>query len=325
MRSIFFTSMFHLLVPFLGAQNLVPNPSFEEYVNCPNDFGESFELTHWFRALATPDYFNACAGVDDTCGVPKNFVGFQQAATGSGYLGMVTYSNDPPDGFRELMGVKIDEALIEGRTYYISFKVSWTSSVPSPDGWMRYAANKLGIRMRMDSLVGVDSWYPIENVAQFASSDIISDSLDWTLLSGSFIASETASWLYLGNFFDHSSVAVAVVDPNCPDEQGYYYIDDVCLSPSPEGCPTSTSLQDARGATMIRAIIAGGSIVLSGLSSQITYWYEVFGVYGNLLSQGAIYGDGVIPIHTTEQIVVLRLWDGSGEWRYKLPVLSIDP
>jgi len=80
----------------LFAQNLVPNPSFEEYVNCPNDYGESFELRNWFIAISNPDYFHACDGYNDTCGVPINVWGFQQPASGDGYIGMITYSNAPP-------------------------------------------------------------------------------------------------------------------------------------------------------------------------------------------------------------------------------------
>jgi len=168
--------MFHLIAPFLGAQNLVPNPSFEEYFNCPNDYGESFELRDWFMAYATPDYYNVCyTGSPDTCGVPMNVSGFQYPASGDGYLGMITYSNDPPDGFRELIGVKLAAPIVPGTTYYASFKVSCTNGYPNLDNWTRYAANMLGIRIREDSLVGV-SWYPIDNIAQFVSDSIVTDS-----------------------------------------------------------------------------------------------------------------------------------------------------
>ncbi|MFZ1694949.1 MAG: hypothetical protein WAT74_17260 [Flavobacteriales bacterium] len=309
------------------AQNLVPNPSFEEYFNCPNDYGESFELRNWFMAITNPDYYNACYTVSpDTCGVPLNFAGFQYPATGNGYIGMITYSNDPPYGFRELIGVKLSTPIVPGSTYYTSFKVSCTNGYPNPDHWTRYAANKLGISIRTDSLLD-PFWFPPDNVAQFASDSIVTDTSGWTLLSGSFVSQISAQWLYLGNFFDHASVSVAVIDPDCPDESGYYYFDDVCLSLDPGECPMATSTGNLSGPVRPRVWVAPGSaqINLFGLPPGRISKYELYDALGRTLAQGQITSDGSIALARTDQLVVLRLWDGSGEWHYKLPVLNQNP
>lgn len=308
------------------AQNLVPNPSFEEYFNCPSDYGEAFELKNWFIAISNPDYYHACDGYNDTCGVPMNSSGFQYAATGNGYIGMITYNNDPPYGFRELIGVKLITPLTPGVMYYCSFKASLANSYPNLDYWTRYATDKLGIRIREDSLLG-PLWFPPDNIAQFASDSIVTDSSGWTLLSGSFVAQTSGQWLYLGNFFDHASVSTIVADPNCPDEYGYYYFDDVCLSLNPGECPlaTSTSISSQFERPQAWVIPGSAQINLAGLFPGRSAFYELYDVQGRILAMGHLTSDGTIALTSSDQLVILRLWDGSDEWRFKLPVLQLTP
>ena len=310
----------------LHGQNLVPNPSFEEYVNCPNEYGESDELTNWFTAIVNPDYFNVCDGPNDTCGVPSNFSGFQYPATGNGYIGMITYSNDPPYGFRELIGVRLTTPTVAGTNYYVSFKVSCTNGFPDLNNWTRYAANKLGIRIRQDSIVGA-GWFPPDNVAQFASDSIVTDSAGWTLLSGSFVAQENAEWFYMGNFFDNASVSTIVVDPLCPDEYSYYFFDDVCLSMNPGECPMATATGETLDNIIPRAWVTPSAalIAISALSPGRLYQYQLVNTLGKLIAEGVVSAGDGIPLPTTDHLVVLRLWDGSEEWRFKLPVLKPNP
>jgi hypothetical protein len=304
-------------------QNIIPNPSFEEYTTCPNDYGESFELDRWFVAVTSPDLYNTCDG-NDTCGVPRNFSGYQTAADGDGYIGMWCYSNDPPDGLRELIGVRLEQELVPGTTYYASFKVSWTSGYPNLDQYVRYASNKLGIRLRMDSLAGFD-WFPMENIAQIYSDGIVTDSTDWTIISGQFVADAPYSYLYLGNFFDQAQVQVVVVDPNSPDEYSYYYFDDVCLSSDPGQCPMSTGLDNGSVRYDLIAFVDLNTqaIVVGGMRSNASYSVEIFDTMGRLLYQRAVdRGHSewrfAIPSTVTTPFVVLRLRDEREEHRFKL-------
>lgn len=181
----------------------------------------------------------------------------------------------------------------------------------------------LGIRLRQDSVTG-NSWFPIENIAQFTSDIIVTDSSQWTMLSGSFVAQDNAQWLYLGNFFDHANVSTAVIDEYCPDEFAYYYFDDVCLSREPGACAMVTATPDDLGRTAPRAWVAPGSgmIAVTSLPIGRYYQYEAFDSVGRLIIRGRLSTEGTIPIQHTEQLVILRLWDGNVEWRFKLPVLS---
>lgn len=45
------------------SQNLVPNPSFETYTLCPNNFGQIANAIGWdyIQAAQSSDYYNSCA------------------------------------------------------------------------------------------------------------------------------------------------------------------------------------------------------------------------------------------------------------------------
>src|ERR1700722_4176269 len=84
-----FSFLFGIVLLFcatrLRAQNLVPNPSFEDTVSCPTSVDEVYRAVAWSSFGETPDYFNSC-GIDEV-GVPKNELGYRSAATGHAYCG----------------------------------------------------------------------------------------------------------------------------------------------------------------------------------------------------------------------------------------------
>lgn len=90
------------------AQNLVPNPSFEDTVHCPIGQGLIDEAQGWYHAGYSVDYFNPCANASGASnGVPNNWVGSQLAYDGNSYVGMVTYVVFFQQGVREHMGVQL--------------------------------------------------------------------------------------------------------------------------------------------------------------------------------------------------------------------------
>ena len=63
------------------AQNLVPNPSFEDMVQCPPGWTQIEFATGWINPNGySPDYFNSCVPDTGCCNifsVPNNSYGFQ--------------------------------------------------------------------------------------------------------------------------------------------------------------------------------------------------------------------------------------------------------
>ena len=110
------------LFTILHAQNLVPNPSFEEYTTCPDNY---YMLpTDWYSCSGTPDYFNSCDSTGDYS-VPNNGDGNQIAFNGVGYVGLYTvYYSFMNGDYKEYIGCLLKTPLIIGAKYYISFYVS---------------------------------------------------------------------------------------------------------------------------------------------------------------------------------------------------------
>ena len=229
-----------LLVASLSSpsQNLIPNPSFELRDTCPYTFGfqEGDQPLYWRTWLNSPDYFNACAGdlggLDTLLDVPQNGLTFQYAFDGDAYVGM--YCFYPTDYYREYIGVQMNTPLVVGQTYHVSFRANLAAN-----GSYFYnsgACNNLGALFTMASnawtgITGPD--FPFRNHAQVYSQSVITDTLEWTLVSGSFVADSAYQYLVIGNFFDHvhtdslATPGMAIV--------AYYLIDAVCVS-AHEGC-----------------------------------------------------------------------------------------
>lgn len=198
--------------------NLVMNPSFESYTACPsNTGGDVYKAVGWDTCKNTPDYFNTCSTYTEFA-CPNNLFGYQQPAHGNAYVGCLTY-NSAFANEREIIIGQLTSSLVLGQKYYISFKASkidW-------HGISGYSSNKLGVRFTKVKQTNV----PINNVSHFYSNQLITDTMNWTTIVGSFFADSAYSYIMLGNFFDDSNTSVLM---DGATSISYYYIDKVCVS-----------------------------------------------------------------------------------------------
>lgn len=308
------------------AQNLVPNPSFEIITQCPDDYGQASYAEGWFQCMASADLYNVCS---DTAGVPGNLFGYQMPASGDGYVGMTTFTNcDCPSGTHEIIGIKLPQQLQVGTTYWASVKVSRTAGYVEYQTRSRYATNGLGILCKMDSLSGFWLWDPLPNRAHVFSEAIITDTLSWVVVSGSFVCDSSYQWLYVGNFLSDDSTAALLVNPESDDEFSHYYVDDVCLSLNSGDCPLALTVNDPPAGTFPRAfyLLDASAIRVEGLSIGDLYEAEVYDVAGRSITNNKwVSADGSLSIQMPidllkNGIVILRVWSGRGEWRFKLPI-----
>jgi len=206
--------------------NLVPNPSFEDYIQCPVMESQFGVVSIWTRFRNSAEYFNAC-DVSGNVGVPSNMAGYQQAASGQAYAGINTFSNSGVNpSFRDYIGVQLISPLVIGTKYYVSFKVSPTLIGFPPFVSDKYVSNKLGVLFTNTA----SSNYPIPNFAHVYSDSIISDTTAWATINGSFIADTTYQYIVIGNFFHDSLTAYININPSGMWHLAYYYVDDVCVS-----------------------------------------------------------------------------------------------
>jgi len=89
------------------AQNLVPNPGFEEYFQCPGSYNpqgsdRNFAPGWVSPTLGTPDLFNRCSF--GNAGVPHNWAGVAHAHKGYGYSGIYVWINN--NNYREYLSAE---------------------------------------------------------------------------------------------------------------------------------------------------------------------------------------------------------------------------
>lgn len=213
------------------AQNLVPNPSFEDTVACPGTAeGYINYAIGWNSYGVSPDYFNNCNFA--YWGVPSNVFGYQNASTGNAYAGIIAYDKGVPHTDKEFIGRQLSQSLIIGQKYFVSFKVNLPKKDTSTTNQIDcavFACNKLGI---LFTNTVYDEFNPPSdnNFAHIWSDSIITDTLNWVKISGSFVADSAYNNIALGIFFDNNNVdTLRLFKPSC-DVFAYYFIDDVCVS-----------------------------------------------------------------------------------------------
>ncbi|MEN9442527.1 MAG: hypothetical protein RLZ33_2604 [Bacteroidota bacterium] len=216
-----------ILFIFIGSiafgQNLVPNPSFEEFDYCPTGTNDPQAVATWFNpTMASPDYYNACAS--NGGGVPVNDWGYQEAQEGNGYLGIATYGQTiNASNYREYLEVELLEQLVAGKTYYWCMYVSLLDSVD-------YASNNIGITLTNNQISDLGSEEMLISQIYWNSTEIIIDNINWTKLSGSFVANGGENFLTIGNFYSQLNTSYQQIDTNSiGGEFAYYYIDNVYL------------------------------------------------------------------------------------------------
>ena len=212
----------------IAAQNLVPNPSFEDTVSCPTSFDEINLSTGWSAFCQSPDYFNSCN--DGIVDLPSNIFGYQSARTGNACSGFSAFDVASTSNLRECLGIQLNQQLIIGQKYFVSF---FLNRAVKNIQEINVGCNKIGVKFSTVLYSALNS-IPIDNTSQVYSDSIISYTLNWIKVSGSFISDSGYNYLSIGNFFSDSLISFIKYDNNAVF--AYYYIDDVCVSPDSLEC-----------------------------------------------------------------------------------------
>lgn len=212
---------FSLFSSLIFAQNLVPNPSFETYSSCPNNYNQVSRATGWYPSANNnnptyhTEYCNSCG--TSTFQVPSNTWGNQTAATGVAYMAEVSMAPSVQPNYRENIFAQLTSPLIIGNSYFVSMKVSHTDE-------SQYATNNFGAKF------STLPTFPINNICQVYSPTIITDKTNWTTISGCFIADSAYEYICLGNFFTDANTLVQQSCPSCQFSLYGYYVDDISVT-----------------------------------------------------------------------------------------------
>ncbi len=277
------------------AQNLVPNPGFEEADTCSSmSFGIEGPL-HWFSANGTPDHLQSCLPLGAFNGLPMNFFTFQEPFEGASCAGMATYWHSGQTDYREWVMAPLLEPLVVGQTYYCSFRANaaFGGNAQYPQFWL--ANDKVGMLFTMQDRPWADGDpFPLRpNYAHVSYPQILTDTVGWALVTGSFVADSAYQYLMIGQFFNNAlSDTLHFADPNSVFPwypRGYTLVDAVCVSASPEGCDLGQGVGDleAAGPVLIPNPAQDHLIVIrrAGFEAQ------VLDAVGRMLWQGRITSD----------------------------------
>jgi len=235
LTSILLMTLTSAFSPTLKAQNLVPNPSFEDTVACPTILGEINFAVYWSDIGGSPDYYNICATSTSGVSVPTNTFGYHYAASGNAYAGF--WAKDESSGYREWLEAPLLSNLQIGTKYYVYMKVSLS---PYPIDSQYCGVNKIGV---LFSTMPYHS-QTYSNYAQIYADSIITDTLNWVTIHGSFIADSLYAFINIGNFFSDSLTdSLQVAGTSC---QAYYYLDDICVSSDSTYCTDYVGIEDIK-------------------------------------------------------------------------------
>ena len=323
-------------IPLAGqAQiNLVRNPSFEQYTTCPTMWQQGSYATWWNGIDTTfysgdtlpitcpPDYINECSTTIYTS-APSNGDFYHYPRTGNGMMEIEMYSSIDDSshgtdtsygGLRIYLQGKLKSTLVAGQTYCVTYY----ATLEQISGW---AVNNFGAYFdngNIDTVMWQNCGNPqTEYTPQINDTSIISDTLNWIKVQGSFTANGTERFITIGNFFDSAHTAIIPVPvtpfyalPSPGNYIAYYLIDDVSVIPI-----DATANAGSAGATS-----AIGDSVFIGTSDGYLpcKWYIV----GAGLIDSNIAGFNVHPDTTTKYVMAL---DVCGTISYDTVTITVWP
>ena len=203
-----------------------------QFLNCPN--------------YSSPDYFNSC--VVDTTGnnfpgiwsvsVPYNLRCYQNAKSGSGYVGLLNWAKLQNE--REYLTMELKGKLKYHTTYY--FEIGCNQSA-----WHGYFSNDIAAFFH-DTLIYLNTINALEQLTpQIVNQKNIIDTLNWISFGGIYQASGGENYITIGNFKNYLnnpdtiknpwwnlSPSWLLNDPNNWDKGNYILLDDAWLIELPE-------------------------------------------------------------------------------------------
>lgn len=226
-----------VLTGYLAAQNLVPNPGFEEFVKCPGNFmlnRNEFAIHGWESPThGTPDHFHSCSSGE--ADVPVNWAGNSNAHGGKGYAGIYVWTSGTV--YREYLQCELAEPLIAGEKYTLEFYYKLANNAV-------FAVNRIGLALSLNRVNQAgDNALNVTPVLSVEKDTAITETTGtWEQARMEYVAQGGERYVLIGNFYNNQQTKVTRLpfryglNPMLNDKS-YYFIDDVLVqrvqSPQP--------------------------------------------------------------------------------------------
>jgi hypothetical protein len=223
--------------------NLVLNPSFEQYTQCPEGFQQIRFAKNWdgidtsyhigdsafYFPFCIPDFCNECSTIGGYATVPVNGSFYQYPRTGNGIVCIRLFDDtlltgDPHD-LREYLQGRLSQPLMADTPYCVSFYVNMAEGTTD-------AIDNIGAYIDDGSIDGmvdsIDCSYPLTRIApQIYSPAIINDTVNWVKIQGRFTATGTEKFITIGNFAKYANIHKTFY--RIGGGYSFYLIDDVSV------------------------------------------------------------------------------------------------
>jgi len=224
--------------------NYVANGSFEKFYTCTVNDKSLLQVKNWM-------------GIDSLCGgagwlsmcngqAPVNGSGYQVPKTGNAYILGTMYCVVPSCG-RSYVKNRLKSTLQAGKTYCVKFHVNITNVTPrGMDGFGAFFGDN-----HIDTITQCS--IPLSYInpqVQNPHGNVISDTLNWVPITGTFTANGTEKFVLLGNFLADNAVTTASINtPYYPGIWTDVQMDDIsCIEvelPAYAGRDTTIFLGDS--------------------------------------------------------------------------------
>ncbi|NRR91331.1 OmpA family protein [Winogradskyella undariae] len=221
------------------SQNLVLNPSFEDFFDCPLAIGFfDRNVKNWtIPSTGTTDYFNNCS---EAIGF-QNFNGYQEARTGKGYAGIYTYFKKD---YREYIQGSLTSKLERGKKYQVKFYISLAEN-------SRYALKEFGIMFtstKANFKANINIYakhiakrHPRLTLRSTFNKEFYDNDKEWVEVSFTYTAQGFENYFAIGNFNNNSDTKKSKARQTDYESFSYYYIDDISIEPLEKEILTETT------------------------------------------------------------------------------------
>jgi OOP family OmpA-OmpF porin len=229
------------LVNSVIGQNLIENPSFEEYENCPSNYYQTYRkylVPSWrVPARTTPDYFNRCG--KSKAKVPGNFAGYSEPISGNAYAGLIIFQPGGGFGGSEYLQTHFKKPLVADSLYRVSFYYQLSSN-------SIYSCNGLGVLISTKKVK--TRKYFLDYDATSMIKNPIKNKGSWNLFCFEYKAKGGEEYLTIGRFSKYDQtiskeLKIEGIRKSNALKEVYVYIDDVSVESSVNGCKSQKNNQ----------------------------------------------------------------------------------
>jgi gliding motility-associated-like protein len=214
-KGVFALLLLMLYKGLLLGQNLVPNGSFERL----NNGSRTKPKTRFDQLRPWRSPTNAIPNLIIN---HKGNRGYQRAAEGNNYCGLVLYDRDQPN-YREYLSVKLKQALQANAEYLLVFQIN-----AADESWAY--TDDFGICLTNDSIRAAHNGR-LDSKPQLRTRKYlpVDDTVQWQQVSFKFTAAGGERYLNMGNFRTDDATLLRPARSDVMDRIVYVYVDDIHL------------------------------------------------------------------------------------------------